>query len=175
MSQFDFLSAIQTISVASTQILPPLLSSPSLPDIADTAIALNPIVTSFWLTHILIFLQIVLSIFSRSYAWNDRFWPFIPPILSLVFTLHAPISSDRRTDSRVDPRLSLMCGLLIIWSSRLTTNAMRRGYYSPGFLDYRYTWLQANVLRIKFLFNIAYCVTICGYMKIILAMVSSPL
>lgn len=174
-SQFDLSSAIETILVASTRILPQLLSSPSLSSLVDTPIALNPIVTAFWLTYVLIVLQIILSILSRSYSWNDRFWPFIPPFFSIIFAIHGPVSSDRRTASQIDQRLKLMSGLLIIWGSRLTANAIRRGYYSPGFLDYRYTWLQENILRIKFLFNIAYAVLVCGCMTVILAMVSSPL
>lgn len=173
-SQFDLSIALQTISVATTRILPPLLSSPSISDFFDTAVALNPVVTSFWLTHIFVVLQLFLSLLTRSFSWNDRVWPIIPLIYALVYTLHAPISSDGRTESQLDARLALMSGLVMVWGIRLTANAARRGYYKPGFLDHRYTWLQANVVRIKLLFIIAYCILICGFMTVLLALVSSP-
>lgn len=167
--------ALETIHVANLRILPALLPPPSLSTVYDTLIALNPIITSFWLTHIQILLQLFLSVLTRSFSWNDRLWSLIPPLHALLYALHPILSHDRRTSSFPDLRLLLMSFLIWLWGARLTFNAARRGYYSPGFLDHRYTWLRRHVLPNHLLFCLAYAILICYCMTFLLTLASSPL
>lgn len=171
----SFALALETIYVANLRILPTLLRPPSLAMFYDTLIALNPLVTSFWLAHVQILLQLLLSLFTRSFSWNDRLWSLIPPMHALIYALHSPLSHDRRTSSLSDPRLSLMSLLICLWGARLTFNAARKGYYNPGFVDYRYTWLRRHILPNPILFRLAYAILICAFMTILLALASSPL
>lgn len=147
---------LQTISVATERILPTLLQSPTLATLYDTVIALNPGVTAFWMIPFFAVLQLALSILTRSYAWNDRLWSLIPPAFALLFLLHAPLSADRRTASLPDVRLAIMSLLVILWGCRLTFNAARRGFYTPGFYDYRYVWLRRKYCPNRFIFSVSY-------------------
>ncbi|CAN8070458.1 unnamed protein product [Agarophyton chilense] len=166
--------ALVTINVASNRILPELVNSFSLTNLYDTIVALNPVVTAFWLTFFLIFVQLVLCVLTRSYAWNDRFWTFIPMSFALLYALHPVISEDRRTSSSFDLRLTVMAVLVFVWGLRLTYGSFTRGYYNPGHLDYRYPWLRANIVKNDFLFAIAYSVLVVGNMTLLLALVTSP-
>lgn len=164
-----------TITTASDRVIPDLIRKFSFAHLYDTVVALNPVVTAFWLTGFLISLQICLSILTRSYAWNDRFWTFIPFAYAVLYTLHPLINQDRRTNSSLDLRLAVMCSLVLMWSLRLTYGSACRGYYKPGTLDYRYPWLRANIVKNDALFPIAYAILVCGMMTVLLALASSPL
>lgn len=174
-SPHSFALALETIRVANLRILPTLLPLPPLSTLYDTLIALNPLITSFWLTHVLIVLQLLLSLLTRSFSWNDRCWSLIPPLHALLYALHPLFSHDRRTSSLPDVRLSLMSLLICLWGARLTFNAARRGYYNPGFVDHRYTWLYRHILPNPILFRLVYAIFVCSFMTILLALASSPL
>lgn len=170
----SLIGALQTITVATDRVLLTTFSSPTPTTIYDTFIALNPLVSAFWLSNFLILLQLVLSLLTRSYAWNDRLWPVIPFLLALIYTLHAPLSHDRRLPSHPDPRLSIMSLLIFLWATRLIFNAVRRGYYKPGFIDHRYPWLQIHVVPNRLLFLILYFLLVIS-MTFLLALACSPL
>lgn len=174
-SPFDLALVVWTLSVASTRVFPDLFAKPNLANLYDVVVALNPVVTSFWLTVALAISQVLLSAATRSFAWNDRFWSLIPPFYALLYGVHPIISSDRRTNSSFDPRLSLMSLLIFLWGARLTFNAARRGFYTPGFVDYRYGWIQAKYVHSRVLFCILYSIFSCGFMTVMLALASSPL
>lgn len=173
-SQFHLSLVILTIATASDRVIPELISKFSFMYLYDTVVALNPVVTAFWLTGFLISLQICLSIITRSYAWNDRFWTFIPLLYGVLYTLHPFLSQDRRTNASLDLRLTVMCSLVLMWSLRLTYGSICRGYYKPGTLDHRYPWLRANIVKNAALFAIAYAILVCGMMTVLLALASSP-
>lgn len=172
---FDFSSAIVTIRVATIRILPDLLQKLSVENVYDTTVALNPVVSFCWLALFLAILQIVLSIFTRSFAWNDRFWPFIPLLYALLFATHPIISQDNRTSASYDLRLSIMAFIIFLWAIRLAYNAFRRGYYSYGSLDYRYPWLRENIITNTCMFVLVYAFACCGFMTFLLSTISFPL
>lgn len=174
-SAYDLETVLLTLWAASTRIIPQLFENLSLPNLYDTIVALNPMVTSFWLTIFHVILQLTLSILTRSFAWNDRLWSLLPLPYAILYSLHPVISSDRRTNGQFDSRLLLMCVLVTIWSFRLTFNAARRGFYTPGFVDYRYAWLQQHIIRNKLLFCICYAFLSCTYFSFMLALAASPL
>ena len=174
-SAYNLEIVLLTLWAATTRIIPQLFEDFSLPNLYDTIVALNPIVTSFWLTIFHVILQLTLSILTRSFAWNDRLWSLLPLPYAIIYSIHPVISSDRRTNGQFDPRLLLMCVLVTIWSFRLTFNAARRGFYTPGFVDYRYAWLQQHIIRNKFLFCICYVFLSCTYFSFMLALAASPL
>eukprot|EP00177_Eucheuma_denticulatum_P005349 GFKZ01009718.1.p1 GENE.GFKZ01009718.1~~GFKZ01009718.1.p1 ORF type:complete len:342 (+),score=24.69 GFKZ01009718.1:210-1235(+) len=171
---YSLTAALQTITVATDRVILSTFSSPTPTIIFDTFIALNPVVSAFWLSNFLILLQLVLSLVTRSYAWNDRLWPVIPFFLALTYTLHAPLSHDRRLPFHIDLRLSIMSFLIFLWATRLIFNAIRRGYYKPGFIDHRYPWLQTHVVPNRLLFLILYVLLVVS-MTFLLALACSPL
>lgn len=174
-SPFDFSTVLLTIDVASMRVIPEIIAKFSFPFLYETIIALNPIVTAFWLTGALILLQILLSILTRSFSWNDRFWTFIPLSYAILYTIHPVISQDRRTNSSFDVRLTVMASLIFIWGMRLNVFAYRRGYFSPGETDYRYTWVRKNLIKNPVLFAFVYATSVCSMLTLLLALVSSPL
>lgn len=173
-SPFDLLTVAETILVASSRVLPVLIEGFGIASIYDTIVALNPVVTAAWITVLLSGLQVLLFIITGSVAWNDRLWSIIPLIYACLYGLHPVISLDRRTGGSFDTRLSLMCGLIFFWGIRLTFNAARRGFYRPGFVDYRYDWFHTNIVKNKFLFGLIYS-SCCSTFTLLSALITSPL
>lgn len=52
-----------------------------------------------------------------------------------------------RVDAHLEPRLALMLCLQLLWSSRLTFNAWRRGFFKSGEEDYRWPELRKGMPR----------------------------
>ncbi|PWN47518.1 DUF1295-domain-containing protein [Violaceomyces palustris] len=81
----------------------------------------------------------------------DGLWTFLPVIYSLHFTFHDYLSSSSSLFqtvtvwNKVQPRLALMSALSILWSIRLTYNAIRRGMFKPGEEDYRWPILRKKI------------------------------
>ncbi|GAC77499.1 predicted steroid reductase [Moesziomyces antarcticus T-34] len=89
----------------------------------------------------------------------DGLWTFLPLIYSVHFTVHkyftyqpAKLSLFGGVESaslwdKVEPRLALMTLLSVLWSVRLTYNAIRRGMFKPGEEDYRWPLLRKTMSR----------------------------
>lgn len=176
-SPFHFAQVIETISVASERVLPALLAVPSLRVLCGTIVAVNPLVTSFYMMMLQVILQIGLSVVSCSFSWNDRAWPLIPLAHAILFAIH-PLLSANPIDhfvAALDARICLMAALVALWSSRLFLHALRRNVYSAHAVDYRYCWIRSNVLSNGLLFVIFYVSVVCSAFTFLLTIVVAPM
>ncbi|KAK0555007.1 hypothetical protein OC846_001864 [Tilletia horrida] len=73
----------------------------------------------------------------------DGLWTFLPVIYTTHFTLFST-----GTFTWPAPRLLLLWALHVLWSTRLTYNAIRRGMFKKGEEDYRWPLLRASMNRI---------------------------
>ncbi|PWY96995.1 DUF1295-domain-containing protein [Testicularia cyperi] len=89
----------------------------------------------------------------------DGLWTFLPLIYSTHFTVHKYFSyqpakltlfggvEHASIWDKIEPRLALMSFLSLLWSVRLTYNAIRRGMFKPGEEDYRWPLLRKTMNR----------------------------
>lgn len=89
----------------------------------------------------------------------DGLWTFLPLIYSIHFTVHkyftyqpAKLTLFHGIEhasiwDKVEPRLALMTLLSVLWSARLTYNAIRRNMFKPGEEDYRWPLLRKTMSR----------------------------
>lgn len=178
VTPFDLSAVLLTWSAAIPRVLPGILKwpPPTLSDLYDVLVALNPIVSHYLLVWAAIFLQCILSILTGSVAWNDRLWSVLPPVWACMYALHPVVSQDRKTGGQFDLRLSMMAFLATTWGLRLSANAFRRGYYAWGHLDYRYIWLRQNTFKNRFLAWGAFIAFfIYGFNTVLLGLITTPL
>lgn len=94
-------------------------------------------------------------------------------IQALHFLIHDSLYSWPGSPSTFNSRLWIVTVLICLWGARLTYNFNRKGGYSNGFVDYRWTYLQTKVSgAIFFIFNIVF---ICLYQNILLVLLTAPL
>ncbi len=88
----------------------------------------------------------------------DGLWTFLPLIYSVHFTVHKYFTYQPAKLSlfgvehasiwdKIEPRLALMTLLSVLWSARLTYNAIRRNMFKPGEEDYRWPLLRKTMSR----------------------------
>lgn len=171
-ARFSLDLALRTIDVATGRILPQMLVFP--PPLADTYIALNPLVSTAWFVACTIVVVILLSALTLSSGWMDRAWSLVPPIVAVMYAAHPALSQDRRTAGALDPRGVLMAACVCMWGLRLTAHAARRGYYTSGFEDYRYGFIRREVLTWRPMYCLAYAAFGCGFSTILLGLVTAP-
>lgn len=68
------------------------------------------------------------------------------PVAALSFWGKKAVSNPN-LNAQLQPRLALMLALQILWSSRLTFNAWRRGFFKVGEEDYRWPELRKSMPR----------------------------
>lgn len=175
-SALSFPTTVHTVAVASARVAAQFFHNPSPSALLHTVVALNPLVTSFWLTLALIALQLLLSVFSRSLAWHDRARPFIPALHAVLFFVHPILSRHPDAALVLDARLSLVSALVLLCSARLFRDAAARGAYAPhGARDCPYRWLRLRYApRSPLLFAAVYAVVVCGAFTAPLALVAMP-
>ncbi len=176
MSRFDLSTALITVSAAVPRVLPHVLKwpPPSLSEVYDVIVALNPVVSHYLLTILAIVIQWILTVLTQSFGWNDRVWALLPPLWGCLYSFHPYLSEDRKTDGKLDLRLSVMTILTLLWGLRLTANTVRRGYYSWGFEDYRYAWIRKHKITNRFVFWIVFLSFVCGQCTILLSLITTP-
>lgn len=84
---------------------------------------------------------------SGNVSWVDRAWPFYTPICSLMTLLWLAYNPQAPIFAHNTPRLVLMYALQLIWTTRLTSHAVKRGFYDLKGEDYRYTVVRKIVPR----------------------------
>ena len=96
----------------------------------------------------LAFLAWLVSVITREYSWVDRLWSLCPPAYCLMVAADADFAS---------PRLNLMAALATMWGARLTFNYARKGGFSKGGEDYRWTLMHEKLGPVGFqALNIAF-------------------
>lgn len=150
---FSAVGAVLLLYAAFTRVIPPLFRYPLPPisELYDLYIGFNPFVSHFCIYLASLPLQLALSLFSSSaLTVTDRLFPFGPTVISFMYAVHAPLSSDRRTGGLPDARLSLLAFILLLWASQVLRSSVAAGYYSWGVEDGRYERLRARLGRIGF-------------------------
>ncbi|GAA95981.1 uncharacterized protein L969DRAFT_610593 [Mixia osmundae IAM 14324] len=128
----------------------------------------------------------------------DRIWTFMPVIYSAILTLHPHWQSydfklftlpklswssraswdknfvDLLVPSGVDPRMMLILLLQVLWSLRLTSNAIRRGFFDPRTEDYRWPFIRERFPGGKLSFKVFNLVFIAFIQNIILMATALP-
>lgn len=105
----------------------------------------------------------LLSLLTREYSWVDRVWSLAPVGYVAWFAAQTGFT---------DPRLTLMTALVALWGARLTYNFARKGGYSRGGEDYRWSVLRGLMPPALFqLFNLLF---IAAYQNALLLLISLP-
>lgn len=92
-------------------------------------------------------LQPVVAAKLISSGWaNEALLNSAGPIAKLTFYGRKVFSSPDAS-AHLQPRLALMLGLQLLWSSRLSYNAWRRGFFKLSEEDYRWPELRKNMSR----------------------------
>ncbi|KAG4066694.1 hypothetical protein HA402_007330 [Bradysia odoriphaga] len=115
----------------------------------------------------------ILSLITGLHTWVDKWWSILPVIVALHFSTHDCLYQSS-VDHPFNGRLWLVTLLICLWGARLTYNFNRKGGYSNGFVDYRWTYLQIRVpsKAFFFIFNIVF---ICLYQNVLLVLLAVPL
>ncbi|BFZ55752.1 hypothetical protein PYCC9005_002793 [Savitreella phatthalungensis] len=119
--------------------------------IAHYYLTTNPVIVSAHLAILFAGLSWILSESTGNYSWVDRSWSLVPTIHVCHYWLRGFLTGTGK-NGLVHARLSLVAGLYILWSIRLTRNYYLRGGYTRGHMDYRYKWLQSVLPRPIFFF-----------------------
>ncbi|PWN45254.1 DUF1295-domain-containing protein [Ceraceosorus guamensis] len=119
----------------------------------------------------------------------DGLWTFLPVIYTFHFTFQraighwlqppSPVTSFFQKSAAsvsafdlIEPRLLLIFGLQVLWSARLTFNAIRRGMFKKGEEDYRWPLLRASMSRVAWeIFTLTF---IAIAQNILLALTAAP-
>jgi steroid 5-alpha reductase family enzyme len=132
LGEYDAFYTVLTIFAAFRRILPPLVRWPPPPlvEFYDTYIGLTPIVSHFVLHLLSLPLQLVIGLGlsgSGLLGASDVACSLLSICVAVLYTVHAPLSSDRRTDRLPDARLCVMCLIVVLWAlQRLTVSLSSR-------------------------------------------------
>lgn len=150
---FSAAGVLLTLYAAFTRVLPPFFRYPLPPlsDFYDLYIGFNPFVTHFCLYLLALALHLLLTVPSSSaLTLTDRLFPLNPPLIALMYSLHAPLSSDRRTALLPDARLALLTLATLLWSAQVLRTSIAAGYYAYAVEDARYAGLRTRIGAIPF-------------------------
>ena len=82
----------------------------------------------------------IASIITRNYSWVDRSWSIFPVVISWIAILYS--KNGWSLPTTVSPAL-LMTLVITLWGLRLSYNFYRKGGYSKGGEDYRWTYVRS--------------------------------
>lgn len=114
--------------------------------LGDYYLTTNPVVVSAQLCVCWTVVTWLLSELTGNYSWMDRFWSIVPTTHACHYWLRAFLTGGAK-NGLVHARLSLITGLYILWTIRLTRNYFRKGGYTRGHQDYRWTFIRSVLPR----------------------------
>ena len=118
---------------------------------SDYYLTTNPVVVSAQLCVAWIAFTWLASEVTGNYSWVDRAWSLIPTSHAIHYFVRAWLTGAGK-NGLVHARLALITGLYCLWSIRLTRNYYRKGGYSRGHQDYRWTYIRQTLPRPVFFF-----------------------
>ncbi|KAL2816783.1 hypothetical protein BDW59DRAFT_175699 [Aspergillus cavernicola] len=132
--------------------LRPALAAKDVNTLKDIYLSTNPLATAIAFTLFTSVLFILFSEINRNYSQVDRFWSILPSVFNVHFAVWARLSGLRTLN------LDTIAAISVIWTIRLTFNYWRRGGYSIGSEDYRWSIVQSRVNNcfLFFLLNITF-------------------
>ncbi|WP_419165628.1 DUF1295 domain-containing protein [Candidatus Palauibacter sp.] len=108
----------------------------------------TPFGTALDLCLILAALAWLVSVLTRDYSWVDRLWTLCPPVYCVMVAAALDFGSRR---------VNLMTLLIVLWAARLTFNAVRKGAFRPGHVDYRWIAVREKLGPVRFqLLNVTF-------------------
>lgn len=110
---------------------------------------------------------------SGNVSWVDRLWPFFTPFCSALTLLWLVYNPGAGVFAHNIPRLAVMFAVQLIWCARLTSNAVRRGFYDLTGEDYRYTVVRQIVPR--WMWSFIHLVVVAISQPVLLLALSLPL
>ncbi|KAF8418857.1 hypothetical protein EV426DRAFT_307986 [Tirmania nivea] len=127
----------------------------------------NPLLSAFLITQGLAVFTFLLSSITGNLSQVDRLWSLLPAIYVAHFTYFAHYLSLPTA------RLDTLLVLVILWSVRLTFNYFRKGGYSPGSEDYRWSHVRKMLPSswAKVLVNL---VLISWFQNVLLLLITLP-
>ncbi|KAI9633898.1 uncharacterized protein MKK02DRAFT_17363 [Dioszegia hungarica] len=72
-------------------------------------------------------------------SWVDKPWPFYPPFFASLLFAWVALNPQAGVYGHNLPRLVLMFTMQMVWCIRLSSHALRRGFFELHEEDYRYT------------------------------------
>lgn len=92
----------------------------------------------------------ITTLITNNFSQIDRLWPILPTIYAWGF-VYTSMQYNRNSE-----RVTLMASLITMWCVRLTYNYWRKGGYSKGEEDYRWTHVKKMFYYpdIKIIFHI---------------------
>ncbi|CEL02811.1 Putative DUF1295 domain protein (AFU_orthologue; AFUA_2G02670) [Aspergillus calidoustus] len=130
-------------------------------------ISTNPLASAAAFTLAISVLFIITSEINRNYSQVDRFWSILPSVFNVHFALWARLTGLRTLT------LDTIAALSVLWTVRLTYNYWRKGGYSIGSEDYRWSIIRSRVNNrfVFFLFNITFISVI---QPLLLLLITTP-
>ncbi|KAL4906628.1 hypothetical protein BDW74DRAFT_150843 [Aspergillus multicolor] len=138
--------------VALPERLQPAIAAKDVNALKDIYLSTNPFASALAFTLFSSVLFIIFSEINRNYSQVDRFWSILPSVFNVHFAIWARLSGLRTLN------LDTIAAISLIWTVRLTFNYWRRGGYSIGSEDYRWTIVRSRVNNrfVFFLFSITF-------------------
>ncbi|OWZ65605.1 hypothetical protein AYX15_02951 [Cryptococcus neoformans] len=115
----------------------------------------------------------LLGLVTGKVSWVDKAWPLYPPVISAMLFGWVLVNHAGGVYAHNIPRIVLMFGLQLIWSFRLFSHAVKRGFYNPKSEDYRYTVFRKLVPR--WAFALVHAFVIASAQPILLMTLCLPL
>ncbi|KKK15772.1 hypothetical protein P175DRAFT_0506651 [Aspergillus ochraceoroseus IBT 24754] len=132
--------------------LQPVVAAKDVDALKEIYLSTNPLASAIAFTGVLAAGFIVLSELTRNYSQVDRLWSILPALYNVHFAVWARLSGLRTLS------LDTIAAISILWSIRLTFNFWRKGGYSWGGEDYRWSIVRSKINNcfLFFLFNITF-------------------
>ncbi|KAL4923660.1 DUF1295 domain protein [Aspergillus undulatus] len=132
--------------------LQPAVAAKDVDALKDIYLSTNPLATAIAFTLFTSVLFIIAGEVNRNCSQVDRFWSILPSVFNVHFAVWARLSGIRTQT------VDTIAAISLIWSIRLTFNYWRRGGYSIGSEDYRWSIVRSKVNNrfVFFLFNITF-------------------
>ena len=125
--------------------------------------------TGFILMILISILIWITTLLTKNYSWVDRLWSILPVFHSFYFSL-VPLACGQI--NHLGSRQIIMLSLIFLWGARLTYNYWRKGGYSKGHEDYRWSYVRSKINSIQF--QILNIVFICFLQNVLLFWMATP-
>lgn len=127
----------------------------SLEGLRQVYVETNPLISGLGISLALAVIFFVAAEINRNFSQVDRAWSILPNLYVLHFALWA------RLNGTPSERVEFLASATMLWSARLTFNYARKGGYSIGSEDYRWSIIRSYVPAIVFtVFDATFIATI---------------
>jgi steroid 5-alpha reductase family enzyme len=129
----------------------------------------NPFVSGLLFALLVSAITFVVSSINKNYSQVDRLWSILPVLYSAHYAVFARASSMADTK-----RTDMVATLVGLWGARLTFNYARKGGYSSGSEDYRWSYIMRTYNPSPAIWSIFNLVFISIIQNLLLFSLASP-